>query len=255
MSCRMNVFRMIGLAAGLAVFCSGCLAVSAEQKKQALGHYQLGASHLGENQLQPAFVEFQKAVEIDPANRDAQYALGHIYYMQGRYDQAKEKFQTVLRSKRDDSEAYNYLGQVEEKLGNIPDAIKMYQQALKNPLYATPEKPHYSLGVIYAKRRQSTDAIKEFREAIQINPDFPFAYLELGNLYADLGMTEDAINIYQQVAERYPSFIEANYRLALAYLKNGAKQSASTYFQKVIKEAPPGNPLATESQQQLNKLQ
>lgn len=255
MSRRMNVFRMIGLAVGVTVLCGGCLAVSAEQKKQALGHYQLGASRLGENQLQPAFVEFQKAVEIDPANRDAQYALGHIYYVQGRYDEAKEKFQTVLRLKRDDSEAYNYLGQTYEKLGHIPEAITAYQQALKNQLYATPELPHHNLGVIYAKQHRSTEAIKEFREAIQINPEFPFSYLELGTLYSDLGMTEDAIKTYQQLTERYPNSPEVNYRLALAYLKSGAKQSASTYFQKVIKEAPPGSPLATESQQHLDKLQ
>src|SRR3990172_10616078 len=151
---------MRGPAVLLAVLCAGCLfGVSAEQKKQADAHSQLGASHLNEKRLQPAFVEYQKAAEIDPTNRNVQYALGHIYFEQGRYEEAAVRFRAATRLMRNDSEAYNYLGKVYEKQGRFAEAIKAYEQALHNPMYATPEKPHHNLGLIYLQQKRMSDAI------------------------------------------------------------------------------------------------
>ncbi len=236
-----------------AVFFVGCATANPEQKKQSLAHYQLGASHLGESRLQEAFVEFQQAVEMDPANRDAQYALGHIYFQQGRYDEAVKRFQTVLRLKHDDSEALNYLGKVYEQQGKQAEAVEAYRQALNNPFYITPEIPYTNLGLLYIKQKRAPDAMREFREAIKINPRYPVPYIELGKLYLELGMTEDAVSIGKELAGRYPELPEANYQLALAYAKSGAKQSALTYFDKVIQQVP-DSALAVEAKQQADKL-
>jgi type IV pilus assembly protein PilF len=239
--------------AAVVIGASGCTTVSPEQKKQSLAHQQLGLSHLGDNRLQEAFVEFQEAIKSDPTNRDAQYALGHIYFQQGRYDEAIKQFQTVLDLKPDDSEAYNYLGKVYEQQGKLDEAIHAYQQALKNPLYLTPEIPHTNLGLVYIKQKRTADAIREFRDAMHINPNYPISYFQLGRLYLDLGMTEEAVSVYKELTERFPDLPEANYQLALAYVKSGAKQSAKTYFEKVIQQVPESS-LAVEAKEQVGNL-
>ncbi|HUJ78890.1 MAG TPA: tetratricopeptide repeat protein [Nitrospiria bacterium] len=246
--------RLAWAAVATAVIgCSGCAGVSPEQKKQSLAHYQLGASRLGDNQMQEAFVEFQEAIKLNPGNRDAHYALGHIYFQQGRFDDASKEFHVVLTLKPDESEAFNYLGKVYEQQGKDAQAIEAYQSALKNPLYVTPEIPHTNLGMLYVKQKRVTDAIREFREAMRINPRYPVSYFQLGKLYIDLGMSEEAISVYKELTERYPDLLEANYQLALAYAKSGAKQSAMTYFDKVIKQAP-NSALAVDAQQQVGNL-
>lgn len=242
------------LTALLAVLCVGCATVSPERQKQADAHYQLGVSHLAEKRLQPASIEFQKAAEIDPNNRKVQYAMGHTLFEQSQYAAAEKKFRAAIRLMPADSESYNYLGKVYEKQGKLDEAMAAYRKALENPIYATPELPHHNLGLLYVQQKKTSDAIREFRDAIRFNPDFPFPYVELGDLYLKLGMMEEAVAINKELVDRFPDLPEANYRLAQAYLKSGAKQSALVYFQKVIQQAP-DTPLAAEAKKHLSTLQ
>ena len=61
---RKTIFLLISL-----VMCLSCATMSKEERLQkASAHYQLGKSYLNNNNIQPAFVEFQKALELDPGN-------------------------------------------------------------------------------------------------------------------------------------------------------------------------------------------
>ncbi|HEX6825111.1 MAG TPA: tetratricopeptide repeat protein, partial [Nitrospiraceae bacterium] len=75
--CSMLVpaFLMIG-------WLSGC-ATSEGSVKKSQGYYQEGLASLDHDQ-QKAFVSFQKAVKLDPNNKEARYGLGHILAMQGK---------------------------------------------------------------------------------------------------------------------------------------------------------------------------
>src|SRR5438552_3620174 len=88
---------------------SGC--VTEEKIKKANGYYQEGLSTLNLDR-QKAFVSFQKAIQMNPEHKEAHYALGHIYAIQGKLKQAEEEFRDVLRVDPDSSEAHTYLGQV-----------------------------------------------------------------------------------------------------------------------------------------------
>ncbi len=54
----------------------GC-ATSEETKQKSKGYYQEGMASL-EHDRQKAYVSFQKAVQLDPENKEARYGLGHI---------------------------------------------------------------------------------------------------------------------------------------------------------------------------------
>ncbi len=47
--------------------------------KNANYHYQMGISYLNDNNIQPAFVELQKALELNPHDKDIHDAIGIIY--------------------------------------------------------------------------------------------------------------------------------------------------------------------------------
>ena len=59
------------------------------QKSQ--GHYQEGVASLPGDR-QTAFVSFQKSVQLNPDNKEARYALGHVYALQGKLSYAEEQF-------------------------------------------------------------------------------------------------------------------------------------------------------------------
>jgi type IV pilus assembly protein PilF len=166
----------------------GC-ATSDEATQKSKGYYQEGLASLDHDQ-QKAFVSFQKAVKLDPNNKEARYGLGHILAMQGKLPQAEEEFRVATALDENYSEAYTYLGQVLEKQGRWPEAITAYRHALTNPLYPTPDLARYHLGQALAHESDYQGAMEALEDALVVNPpNVPPAklHLELGRVYYKLG--------------------------------------------------------------------
>jgi len=88
-----GVFVAVGLLTGL--WLVGC-ATSEETKQQSKGYYQEGMASL-EHDRQKAYVSFQKAVQLDPDNKEARYGLGHILVYQGKLPQAESEFRSAIK--------------------------------------------------------------------------------------------------------------------------------------------------------------
>ena len=95
------------LLLGLCIL-SGC--ANEESLRKSKGFYQEGIAQLNSDQQQ-AYVSFQKAVKLNPDNKEAHYGLGHIYSLQGRYKLAEDAFREAIRIDPDYAEAQTYLGQ------------------------------------------------------------------------------------------------------------------------------------------------
>jgi len=247
------------------LFLPGCATQAKVQRlKEASAHYKVGISHLNDQQTQQAFVEFQKAIELNPDDRDSHYALGHIYVGQLKFDEAEQEFKKALKIDPTYSEAYNYLGKVYEQRsalyeqkgesdkarGELDKAIRQYGKALANPTYATPEIAHYNLGVAFQKKGQVDEAMGEYQKAVRINPDHLPAQYVLAQLYADHGKFQEAISSYKEVLRLYPDFADAHYHLAWVYLKTNAKADALSEFSMIL-EKQPDSELAKRSKKHL----
>ena len=238
--------------------CTACGMGEAQLKKEkeASAHYKLGISYINDNLLQKAFIEFQKAIEIDPGYRDGYYALGHVHFMQQSYGEAVTSFQKAVTIDPKYSDAYNYLGKVYEAQGKLDQAIIEYEQALKNPQYDTPEKPHLNLGLVYLKQEKYDQAVRSFQSVLRITPQgevIAVADNGLGKAYFQMGKIKEAIASYQEAIRIAPSYVDAHLNLASAYLKEGSKGLAAGTFKKVV-ELSPQSPQAKKAQEFLDAL-
>ena len=166
----------------------GC-ATSEGSAQKSKGYYQEGIASL-EHDQQKAFVSFQKAMKLDPNNKEARYGLGHILALQGKLVQAEEEFTAATKLDENYSEAYTYLGQVLEKQERWTEAIVAFRHALTNPLYATPDLARFHLGRVLAHESNFQGAMEAFEDALVVNPpNVPPAqlHLELGRVYYKLG--------------------------------------------------------------------
>lgn len=245
----LTLFILIGL-----LIQTGCSTPPrAQRERTAQAHYKLGISYLNDNRFQQAFVEFQKAVEANPKERDARYALGHIYFIQGKMEEAQKEFKIALRSDTDFSEAHNYLGKVYERKGEWEQAISEYKKALKNPKYATPHFAHYNLGIAFINTSNDEGALKEFEEALRIDPSYSPAYQGRGEVYFRNSRYKEAIGAFQQALRLTPDNPDAHYNLGEAFFREGSRDQAREEFEKVIKLAPEGE-LAKNSKEYLDRL-
>jgi len=193
-----RVVALISTVASLAL--AGC--ASEENIRKSKGYYQEGLARLGTDQQQ-AYVSFQKAVKLNPDNKEAHYGLGHVYASQGKFKQAEEEFREAIRIDPDYAEAHTYLGQVLASQEQWNEAIASFKRALSNPLYATPDLARFHLGRALLHEGDPQGAMEVLEDALTVTPpNVPQArlQLELGRVYHQLGFDVRAREALQKVS-------------------------------------------------------
>lgn len=186
---------------GLIGVVAGC-AAEKEVLQKSQGHYQEGVASLPGDR-QKAFVSFQKAVQLNPDNKEARYALGHVYALQGKLSYAEEQFRAALKIDEGYSEAHTYLGQVLANQDRWDEAVQSYRLALANPLYPTPDLARFHLGRALAHQGDLQGAMEAFEDAAAASPPTvppAMTHLELGRVYYQLGYATRAREVLKKVA-------------------------------------------------------
>jgi tetratricopeptide (TPR) repeat protein len=76
-------------------------------------------------------------------------------------------------------------------------------------------QPHFRLGIIYAERGLTEEAISEYRTAMRLDPDYPKSYLNLGAVLSEVGRTEEAKDAFRQALRLDPGYVAARINLAM----------------------------------------
>ena len=180
---------VLGLLA--VVLLAGCAGTDDAKKRlsQSEGRYKEGASFL-ETDQQRAFVAFQKAIDLNPDNFEAHYALGSIYFKRKQLAEAEREFRVATVLNPNDGEALNYLGRTLMLQGRRREAIEVLTKTTKLPLYAKPDVAFTDLGSVLESDGNLVGAIEAYRSALRTDPpNVPrsFIYLWLGQLYIKQG--------------------------------------------------------------------
>lgn len=187
---------------------SSCATMGRDDRiQEAEAHYKLGVAYSNEDKVQQAFVEFHKALELDPRNKEVLNALGIIHLLQfDEIEQAISYFEESVKADPEYSEAYNNLGYAHQKAGEFEKAISYYKKALSNPIYPTAEKAYYNMGFSYYRLGEFDAALNSFKEAIKRAPDLSLAYLGLALIYNATGKYGDASTAMAQAIKLSPVY-------------------------------------------------
>ena len=198
--------------------------------KQA--HYNRGITHFNGERYSEAATAFQNAITLDSDFTTAHYNLGLTYLKTETYPRAVEALQKTIALDSTYTAAHHalalaYLGQ--QELGKAREAAREalkldpnYQPAHAlleaiDPSFTSPEtettpppepeqpvdqqpaakssqETHYELGIAYRDEKMLTEAIAEFKKAIDLDPDFVAAHVSLGEVYLETEHLDDAEN-------------------------------------------------------------
>ena len=178
-----------------------------DRANTAAAYYKLGVAYLNDNSIQRAYVEFHKAYELDPHNKEVLNAIGIVYLL--HFDETRkaiEYFELALKEDPSYSEAFNNLGYCYEKLGNFEKAITYYRKALSNPLYPTAEKAYINLGNTYYRLGNFDEALQNYREAIKRAPGLSVIYWRLALCLNAMGRYGDASTAITQALKLDPEY-------------------------------------------------
>jgi tetratricopeptide (TPR) repeat protein len=120
--------------------------------------------------------------------------------------------------------------------GEWEEAIRNYENALEiNPAYA---EAHNNLGVALSAKGDLDQAILHYQQALEINPAYAEAHNNLGVALSAKGLLDEAILHYQQALETKPDYAEARNNLGLALFAKGDLEQAAAQYRKALETKP-----------------
>lgn len=191
-----------------ALYAGSCATLPAENRlQQATAHYRLGISALNDQRVQQAYVEFHKALELNPDDKEVLNALGIVHLMHlDDIPKAIEYFERAVKVAPDYSEAYNNLGYSYEKSGSFEMAITQYKKAISNPLYTTAEKAYFNIGNAYLRLGRYEAALAAFKDVLKRAPNLSTPYMRMALCYNALGKYGDASSAMAQALKLDPAY-------------------------------------------------
>ena len=206
-----------GITAFIILLLVSSCATAGHDLDKSNAHYQLGLSYATENKMQLAFVEFQKAVELNSDNKEALNALGIVHLQFADLQKAEESFLKAITVDQGYSEAYSNLGATYGRMGRWSDAINAFKTAAKDPLYTKPEIAYSGLGDAYYSLGRFDAAIDSYGEALKRMPEFYHSYYGLALCFNAKGRYGDASAAMTRALDLDPLF-------------KGDRRKAAEYF-------------------------
>jgi eukaryotic-like serine/threonine-protein kinase len=164
----------------------------------AHGHVCLGIVENGTGAYDQAVVEFQKAVELEPANDEAYAGLASAYKHLNKLDEAEKTYQRVVELRPQYARAYINLGAFYLQQQQYGKAVDMFTRAVA--LAPDNFRGDSDLGAAYLSQAKYADAIRPLQLSIAIRPSAD-AYTNLGTAYLRLRRYPDAVHAYQEAVK------------------------------------------------------
>src|SRR3989441_5057692 len=248
--------------------------------KDADGHYRLALTYLKFGDipnLQAAFGELTKTVELDVSNRDAQLKLGELYLLASQPAKARERADIIIASAPQDPQGLILRGQsflsekeFDQGIAELKKAIELdpkkirtyldlasaYMQKkdpataeaiLQQALTADPASTdvRLALGDLRLLTGKPEEAEAEYKRALEIAPDIEALHLKLASFYQLTRKWTEAEAAYQKLASLKPKDEKPQILLGEVYKATGHRDKASSSYQKAV-EINPTSALARE---------
>ncbi len=135
--------------------------------------------------LAEAIELYRASIEVFPT-AEAHTFLGWSLSFLGRYDDAIAECYSAIEIDPEFGNPYNDVGVYLMEQGHYHDAVKCLLQATTAPRYESPHFPWMNLGRAYEKIGPWNEALRCYRRAIEIEPQYELAKQALKTLIARL---------------------------------------------------------------------
>lgn len=184
-------------------------------------HFNLGSLLQSQGNLVGAEAEYRAALKSNPGDYATFNALGSIFASQGKMDEAINLYRSALRMRDDYTDARYNLANALVAKGELGEAAESYKLVLRSNPEDRISRERLS-AVLQAMAESAADAgsladaIRLFRELLQIHPDDGPAHNNLGSALAGQGNMAEAIAEFEAALRIDPQLVEARRNLERA---------------------------------------
>lgn len=181
---------------------------------------RIGIIYLEANRIDQARKVLLEAVAKDDSDAEAWNNLGIIYYREKDYAKAVEAYERAVKLNPEFASAFNNLGTLylrfylERKDPElVPKAIAAFDRAIQNdPRLAS---AHNGRASAFKFTNRPDEAIRDWKKAMELQPDFVDVYFNLGITYLETGNKAEALQVLNSCKKRFYSRLSPNDRSRL----------------------------------------
>jgi TolB-like protein/Tfp pilus assembly protein PilF len=200
----------------------------------------LGAIYRGwrdNNYYADAKHNLKRAVAIDNTVAEAHSGLGMLYmYHDWDWDAAESELKLGADLDPDSSATQGLYGHYLAAMDHLRDALPLFRRACDlNPLNSNDWR---ALAMCHNWLHEHDKAITEATRALELDPNHPFAHMELAKAYVHNGTPEKAIDHLLDALNRGQQSPQVRAMLGYAYAVAGNRAEAQKVLQKLEALAP-----------------
>lgn len=234
----------IGIVMMLTVLLFACAApekpaVYGENKQaaRARAHVDLGSAYYQQGKYAIALDEFNYAVQIDPSYGQAYNGLGLVHAALGEDAKADANFKQAIQVEPKSSESHNNYGIFLCDRKRYDESIPHFLEAVKNPLYTTPNLAYANAGICAARKKDLKNAEIYLNKALALQPLTHLAATQLAEIQFNRGELQEAKQTLQNALAASPNAetLWLGYRISRAI---GDKDNAASYALQLRQQYP-----------------
>jgi len=197
-------------------------------------HWKLAQASLEAKDIRNAYLELQKAVEINPKNYEALGKLGELYIALGEIEKAAMISDNLVKSRPGDPLGYILKSGLAIRAGRMDEAIRQLKTAVD--LDPKSLRTMLTIGNLYFFKREKNSAKEWYDKALTAYPNSVEVHVTRGNFFFASGGTEEGEKAYRKAIEL--SKDKENLRVALAekYLFQRRMDDSERELNAIIKE-------------------
>jgi len=187
-------------------------------------------------QLDEAERLYRRVLELHRSDRQARYGLGVICLQQDRAAEALACLEALAAEAPHDGDILSQCGRARQSLGQQDQALKDFGQALQ-------VNPGNALALLYrgdllAAMGRLAEAYQDYERLLVIAPGYGEAWFRRGNLLWQMERLEEALRDFQQVLALDPGRFGAAFNSGTVLLKLERHDEAFAAFEKAGALAP-----------------
>ena len=127
-------------------------------------------------------------------------------------------------------------GQYYEDVGKDEEAIREYRRALE--LNPDLQNVHFAIGNLYWKKDRDDKALPELQKELQLDPNHPNALYEIAEIFYSRGRLDEAAEYYLRSLKYDPGMVEAYLGVERIFTSRDEYQKALEYLRKAVELHP-----------------
>ena len=195
----------------------------------------MGDTYLKQGNIDMAFIQYGKALRIDPNRAGTRQKVGYLYLKKGLGAEALNEFNIILAKDQRNTSALQGKASALVQLNRLAEAEKVLQEV--TDIDGRSWQAYLLLGTVYDRQKRYEDATVAYRKVIDINPKSASAYNNLGVSLFLMGRYRESVDALLSSISLDPSNLQSYNNLGLSLFKLGKYPEALETFRKGGDEA------------------